>query len=113
MDVILKIVSKLGVDFCRARSRQRLLTCAGFALIHRLWRQVSAIEYGTYTTVKARANMAHIRQSRPDSGLGLQIKVRKTFKGVPSSLGTTQTPMWGHSRFVLVLGASGSFLEPF
>jgi len=32
-------------------------------------------EYGTHKTVKARANMAHIRQSRPDSGLGLQVNV--------------------------------------
>jgi len=29
--------------------------------------------------------MAHIRQSRPDSGLGFQVKVRKTFEAVPSS----------------------------
>jgi len=31
--------------------------------------------------------MAHIRQSRPDSGLGLQIRVFKIFEGVPSSRG--------------------------
>jgi len=30
--------------------------------------------------------MAHIRQSRPDSGLGFQVKVLKTFQVVPSSL---------------------------
>ena len=30
------------------------------------------------------ANMAHVR---PDSGLGSQVKVLKTFQGVPSSLG--------------------------
>jgi len=29
--------------------------------------------------------MAHIRQSRPDSGLDLQVKVRKTFEVVLSS----------------------------
>ena len=33
-------------------------------------------------------NMAHPRQSRPDSGLGFQIKVLKTFKVVPYSLGS-------------------------
>ena len=33
-----------------------------------------------------RANVAHIRQSRPDSGLGLKVKVLKTFQGIPSSL---------------------------
>jgi len=32
--------------------------------------------------------MAHVRQSRPDSGLGFQAKVRKTFEVVPSSLGS-------------------------
>ena len=33
-------------------------------------------------------NMAHIRQSRPDSGLGFQAKVLETFSAVPSSLGS-------------------------
>ena len=32
-------------------------------------------------------NMAHTRQSRPDSGLGLQVKVLHTVQVVPSSLG--------------------------
>ena len=32
------------------------------------------------------ANTAHIRQSRPHSGLGVQVKTLKTFQGVPSSL---------------------------
>jgi len=32
--------------------------------------------------------MAHIGQSRPDSGLGLQVKVLKPFQAVPSSLGS-------------------------
>jgi len=31
--------------------------------------------------------MAHVRQSRPDSGLDFQVKVLKTFAGAPSSLG--------------------------
>jgi len=30
--------------------------------------------------------MAHVRQSRLDSGLDFQVKVFKTFSGVPSSL---------------------------
>ena len=36
-------------------------------------------DYGTHQTVKARirANMALIRHSRPDSGLGIQVKVLK------------------------------------
>jgi len=36
--------------------------------------------YGTY--------MAHIRQPRPDSGLGFQVKVLETFQVVPSLLGS-------------------------
>ena len=31
------------------------------------------------------ANMAHVRQSRPDSGFDIQVKVRRTFNVVPSS----------------------------
>ena len=30
--------------------------------------------------------MAHVRQSRPDYGLGFQVRVLVTFKAVPSSL---------------------------
>ena len=36
---------------------------------------------------RGRANMAHIRQSRPDSGLDVQVKVLKKFKAVSSQLG--------------------------
>ena len=32
--------------------------------------------------------MAHIRQSRPDYGLGFQVKVLRTFQVVPFSLGS-------------------------
>ena len=31
------------------------------------------------------SNVAHIRESRPDSGRGIQVKVLKTFKVVSSS----------------------------
>ena len=37
---------------------------------------------------KKKKDVAHIRQSRPDSGLGFQVKVRKTFQVVPYSLGS-------------------------
>ena len=37
--------------------------------------------------IRNRANMAHGRQSRPESGLCFQVKVLKTFQVVPSSLG--------------------------
>ena len=36
--------------------------------------------------VHCRANMAHVRQSRPDSGLGFQVEVLQSFLVVPSSL---------------------------
>ena len=38
--------------------------------------------------MRCRTSMAHTRQSRPDSGLGFQVKVLKTFQVVPSSLGS-------------------------
>ena len=37
---------------------------------------------------RCRANMAYIRQSRPDSGLGFQVKVVEAFQLVLSSLGS-------------------------
>ena len=39
---------------------------------------------------RCRANVAHVRQSRPDSGLGFQVKVLNTLQGVPFSLGSGQ-----------------------
>ena len=36
------------------------------------------------------ANMAHIRQSRPDYGLGFQVKGLATFEMVPSWLGSSR-----------------------
>ena len=40
--------------------------------------------------------MAHIRQSRPDSGIGFHVKVLKTFQVVPFSLGSGEDSprMW-------------------
>ena len=35
---------------------------------------------------RSRANSAHIRQSRPDVGLGYQVKAFKIFQSVPSSI---------------------------
>ena len=34
-------------------------------------------------SIKVRANMAHLRQTRPDSGLGFQVQARTTFEVVP------------------------------
>ena len=38
--------------------------------------------------VRCRANVAHMSQSRPDSGLGFQVKVLQTFSVVHSPLGS-------------------------
>ena len=35
-----------------------------------------------------RANLAHVRQPRPDFGLGVRVKVLHTLKVAPSSLGS-------------------------
>ena len=40
------------------------------------------------TAVRCRANVAHLRQSRPDYGLGFQVKFLKTFQVVPFSFAT-------------------------
>ena len=47
---------------------------------------------GVVCASRCQANMAHMRQSRPDSGLGFQIKVLKTFSVVPSWLGREAHP---------------------
>jgi len=52
-----------------------------------------------------RANSAHMRQSKPDFGLGWKMKVRTPFKVVPSSLGSGRIQFlisWrgGHPRGV-------------
>ena len=39
-------------------------------------------------SLRFRANVAHIRQSRPDSGLGFQVKGSKPLYVAPSSLGS-------------------------
>jgi len=40
------------------------------------------------TPGRCRANMAHVRQSRPYCGLGFQVKALDTLQVVPSSLGS-------------------------
>ena len=39
---------------------------------------------------------AHMRQSTPDSGLGFQLKVLKTCRALPSSLGSAVGSGCGH-----------------
>jgi len=41
-----------------------------------------------YSGARCRANVAHVRQSRPDPGLDFQVNVLETCCGVPSSLGS-------------------------
>jgi len=45
--------------------------------------------------------MAHIRQSRPDTGLAFQVKVPINFQGVPSSLGSGSPTPYGHYPDIL------------
>jgi len=59
-------------------------------------------ECGTHTTVErmwhtqdSRANVAHTRQPRPDSGRGFQVQVLKTFQVVPDSLGSGDWTLTG------------------
>ena len=42
--------------------------------------QEHELEIAWYAPVRGRANMAHVRQSGPDSGFGVQAKVLKTFQ---------------------------------
>jgi len=46
---------------------------------------------GEVPLYRFRANPVHISQSWPDYGVGFQVKVRKTFQVVPSSLGEPLT----------------------
>jgi len=47
---------------------------------------------------RCRANMAHVRQSRPDSGLVFQANALTTFQVVPSSLDRTSWKTCLHER---------------
>ena len=52
-------------------------------------------ESGRGLQVKVRIpNMAQVRQSRPYSGLGLQVQVLTTFRVAPSSLGSEYLTLW-------------------
>jgi len=57
------------------------------------------------THVRCRAKMAHTRQSRPDPGLGFQVKVLETFKLFPlrseavSTVSGDLKPMPGEPAF--------------
>ena len=44
------------------------------------------IKSGASHTSRCRANMANVGQSKPDPGLGFQVKVLRTLKEVPCSL---------------------------
>ena len=39
--------------------------------------------------------MAHVTQSRPDFGLGFQVKILNPFEVIPSSLGSGQSDVNG------------------
>ena len=50
------------------------------------WKMLSSL-YVTNKPVTAWAKTAHVREWRPEYGVGLQVKALKTFQAVPSSLG--------------------------
>ena len=60
---------------------------------------------------RCRVNMAHVRQSRPGSGLGLQAKVLRPLKVDPSSLGSGQRCESGPLRAVHLSRHSGRGFE--
>ena len=43
---------------------------------------------------RCRTNVAHTRESRPDSGLGFQVKSARTFENFPTSLGSAAFSGW-------------------
>ena len=53
-------------------------------------------------TLHGQGNTALIRQSRPDSGLGIQVQAPKSFQVVPSSLGSGIRSVERNRRFALV-----------
>ena len=60
-----------------------------------------SLSHGAAVTSRSccRANMAHIRQSRPDSGLGFRVQFIETFWFVSSSLGSgCVNPAGGRNR---------------
>jgi len=59
--------------------------------------------------------MAHIRQSKPDSGLGFKSNFLKTLQRVPSSLGSGQQLMsgaWDGGPLSSARGTYKTFLDP-
>ena len=84
----------------RARAREREMTPRAPTTPHHtpcrhtLLRQAA---HAPLSTSRCRANMAHIRHSRPDSGLGFQVEVLQTFYDVLSSLGSAH---WTEVRLV-------------
>ena len=54
-------------------------------------REEVGIEASQVKAHHCRANMAHVRQSRPDSGPVVQVKVLNPLQGVPFSLGRGST----------------------
>ena len=68
--------------------RKMLFYCLLFAGKPTSVQAIPSISSSTFPrSIRCRANMAHIRESRPDSGLGFGVKVRKPFLIVPTLLG--------------------------
>ena len=64
-----------------------------------LWRKRHESIRGFLSSLagRCRANMALIRQSRPEYGPGVQVQVTETVEGVPCSTGSCQTTVIAHN----------------
>jgi hypothetical protein len=75
--------------------------------IRRLVVQIEATEKddlillrGLHPVCRYRANLAQIRQSRPESGFGFRVNVSETFSVVPSSLGFSLPPKYAYHSYL-------------
>ena len=71
-------------------------------------RIITSLPHPAPTVVRCRANVAHIRQSKPDFGLGFQVKVLESFTVVPSSLGRGLVTPWSLPGTLWVHGESSA-----
>ena len=91
--------------FCSDKCPEHRLSCC------RLTRCSRPASQGGGVRVRCRANMAHARQSRPDSDLGFQVKVLRPFEMVPSRGSSTSRRNTRCSRSTCVAEAREFFID--
>ena len=88
---------RIGTGPPRARTQVIYVDLGYLAISESILQEGDPASWGRNTSVSrpcvlphrcAERHMAHTRQSRPDSGLGFQVKVDQTFQVVPSSRGS-------------------------